>query len=332
MANSLRNVGMIALLAALVSAAGAHARSAAAQPPQTASAPDIQALAARIDTVRRHYTSSRVSAARDELSGVLEQVRAAREAGGAKATTPAAGQLPRAGRDVAMPGLVKRVDPDYPLEAATKGVTGHVVVDLEIDKSGRVRNPRIAVSIPQLDPSALSAVRKWRFAKPRFNGAPADIAATVALGFTLRRDPLPVSDLDLARFYVARDDVPAAEAPLARALGSIARESECNAAVADAAGEQRRAGGDGYEPPRKIKHQGPFYSALALKAKVTGTVAMDAVIGLDGRPTCVRVLRSVPLLDQAAIDAVSRWEFTPARRNGVPIPTRVSMEVNFAIR
>jgi len=46
----------------------------------------------------------------------------------------------------------------------------------------------------------------------------------------------------------------------------------------------------------------------------------------------VRVLRSVPLLDQAAIDAVSRWEFTPARRNGAPTPTRVSMEVNFAIR
>jgi TonB family protein len=207
-----------------------------------------------------------------------------------------------------------------------------VVVDLEIDKSGKVRNPRIVVSIPQLDPSALSAVRKLRFAKPRFNGAPADIAATVALGFTIRRDPLPVSDQDVARFYVARDDVSAAEAPLARAFESIARESECNAAVADAPGELRRAGGGGYEPPRKIKDVRPFYSALALKAKVTGNVAMDAVIGLDGRPTCVRVLRSVPLLDQAAIDAVSRWEFTPARRNGVPIPTRVSMEVNFAIR
>ncbi len=332
MANSLRNVGTIALLAALASAAGAHAPSAAAQASQAASAADIQALAARIDAVRQHYTSSRVSAARDELSGVLDQVRAIRTAGGAKATTPPAGQLPRAGRDVPMPGLVKRVEPDYPLEAAKKGVSGHVVVDLEIDKSGKVRNPRIAVSVPDLDPAALSAVRKWRFAKPRFNGAPADIAATVALGFTLRRDPLPVSDLDLARFYVARDNVSAAEAPLARALESIAREAECNAEVSGAASEQRRAGVGGYEPPRKTKDVRPVYSALALRAKIAGTVAMDAVIGVDGRVSCVRVTWSVPLLDQAAIDAVSRWEFTPARRNGVPIPTRVSMEVNFAIR
>ena len=125
----LRRVVTIALLAASSSPAGAQAQSAATQAPQAASGPDIPALVARIDAVRLHYTSSRVSAARDELSGTLDQVRATRAAEGVKATTLAAGQLPRAGRDVPMPGLLKRVEPDYPIEAAKKGVTGHVVLD-----------------------------------------------------------------------------------------------------------------------------------------------------------------------------------------------------------
>ena len=48
--------------------------------------------------------------------------------------------------------------------------------------------------------------------------------------------------------------------------------------------------------------------------------------------TDVRVLRSVPLLDQAAIDAVRRWEFSPTRLNGVAIPVVMTVTVNFALR
>lgn len=324
-------VGTFALLAALASAAGAHARSAAAQPPQAASA-DIQALVARIDTVRQHYTSSRLSAARDELSGTLDQVRATRAAEGGKATTPAAGQPPRAGLDVPMPGLLKRVEPVYPIEAAKKGVTGYVVLDAVIDKSGKVRDPNVAKSIPEFDQAAINAARSWRFAVSRVNGAPAEVSAFLVFAFIIRKEASPPDELDLARFYVERANYAPAESALTRALGTIGREADCVAAIFNAAGAQRMAGTGGFEPPRKIKDVKPIYPALAIRAKVSGTVAIEGIIGVDGRVQCARVVKSLPLLDQAALDAVSQWEFEPTRAAGRPVPTRTTITVNFAFR
>jgi protein TonB len=61
-------------------------------------------------------------------------------------------------------------------------------------------------------------------------------------------------------------------------------------------------------------------------------VILEATIDARGRVTNVRVLRSVPLLDQAAIDAVRQWEFTPTRLNGVAIPVVMTVTVHFTLR
>jgi protein TonB len=45
-----------------------------------------------------------------------------------------------------------------------------------------------------------------------------------------------------------------------------------------------------------------------------------------------RVLRSVPLLDQAALDAVRQWVFTPTLLNGVPVPVIMTVTVNFTLQ
>ena len=49
-------------------------------------------------------------------------------------------------------------------------------------------------------------------------------------------------------------------------------------------------------------------------------VILETEIGEDGRVRNVRVLRGVPMLDQAAIDAVRQWQFTPTLLNGLPVP------------
>jgi protein TonB len=64
---------------------------------------------------------------------------------------------------------------------------------------------------------------------------------------------------------------------------------------------------------------------------VEGVVILEAIIGADGRVQEVRVLRSKPLLDQAAIDAVRQWLFTPTLLNGVPVPVIMTVTVNFAL-
>jgi periplasmic protein TonB len=83
--------------------------------------------------------------------------------------------------------------------------------------------------------------------------------------------------------------------------------------------------------PTKIRDAQPIYSTIAQTARVQGTVVLEAVIGIDGRVQNVRVLRSVPLLDQAALDAVRQWEYTPSQLNGVPVPVIMTVTVTFKL-
>jgi periplasmic protein TonB len=55
------------------------------------------------------------------------------------------------------------------------------------------------------------------------------------------------------------------------------------------------------------------------------------VIGPSGRVQDARVLRSIPLLDQAALEAVKQWEFTPTTLNGVPVPVIMTVTVQFTL-
>jgi protein TonB len=76
----------------------------------------------------------------------------------------------------------------------------------------------------------------------------------------------------------------------------------------------------------------PVYPDVAMRARISGMVILEAVIDAEGRVANVKVLRSVPLLDQAAIDAVRQWEFTPTRLNGVAVPVVMTVTVNFTLR
>jgi protein TonB len=92
-----------------------------------------------------------------------------------------------------------------------------------------------------------------------------------------------------------------------------------------------RPGGN-IKVPAKIHHVPPVYPRIAQEARVDGTVILEATIGTDGRVTDVRVLRSKPLLDQAAIDAVRQWRFTPTLLNGVPVPIMMTVTVTFTLK
>ena len=92
-----------------------------------------------------------------------------------------------------------------------------------------------------------------------------------------------------------------------------------------------RVGGN-IKQPTKTKDVRPVYPAIAQSARVQGVVIVEAVIGPDGRVTDAKILRSIPLLDQAALDAVRQWEFTPTLLNGVPVPVIMTVTVNFTLQ
>ncbi len=75
----------------------------------------------------------------------------------------------------------------------------------------------------------------------------------------------------------------------------------------------------------------PQYPAIARQARVQGIVILECTISPRGDVTDVRVLRGIPLLNQAAIDAVRQWEYEPTLVNGVPVAVIMTVTVNFKL-
>ena len=63
----------------------------------------------------------------------------------------------------------------------------------------------------------------------------------------------------------------------------------------------------------------PIYPAAAIEAHVQGTVQVRTLVGKDGSVRKVRIARSIPMLNEAALDAVRHWQFEPARWKGEPV-------------
>jgi periplasmic protein TonB len=88
--------------------------------------------------------------------------------------------------------------------------------------------------------------------------------------------------------------------------------------------------GGGVSAPKAIYAPDPEYSEEARKAKFQGTVIMWTIIGPDGRPRDLKVSRGLGMgLDQKAVEAVRRWRFEPAMKDGHPVAVQVQVEVNF---
>jgi periplasmic protein TonB len=87
-----------------------------------------------------------------------------------------------------------------------------------------------------------------------------------------------------------------------------------------------------YEMPRKVHDVAPRYPELAQRAGIEGVVIIEAVIAVDGTVRDARVLRSVALLDHAALDAVKQWRYAPTRLGGVAVPVIVTVTVQFRLQ
>lgn len=90
--------------------------------------------------------------------------------------------------------------------------------------------------------------------------------------------------------------------------------------------------GGGVSAPRAIYTPDPEYSEEARKARQQGTVVLWIVIDREGKPREARVVRSLGMgLDERAIDAVRRWRFEPAQKDGRPVAVQVNVEVSFRL-
>ena len=91
-----------------------------------------------------------------------------------------------------------------------------------------------------------------------------------------------------------------------------------------------RVGGQ-IKEPKKLKNVAPEYPDIAKQARVQGVVILECTISPQGKVTDVKILRGIPLLDQAAVSAVRQWVYTPTLLNGVPVPVIMTVTVNFKL-
>jgi len=85
--------------------------------------------------------------------------------------------------------------------------------------------------------------------------------------------------------------------------------------------------------PRVVYSLQPQYTEVARRARLQGTVIVQAVIDESGRVLDVQVLKRLGMgLDRSAADAVAQWRFTPATLNGRPLKVIYTLTVNFTVQ
>jgi TonB family protein len=223
------------------------------------------------------------------------------------------------GGNVRPPVKIQDKKPVYPGEAQEARVQGVVILDVAIAVDGQVSEARILRSIPKLDEAALEAVLGWKFQPQGF-----PVRMTVTVNFVLDGDkPAGVKG-------------GVAGGVKGGVSGGVAGGVEGGAVDADPVrllptGEKALRVGGAIKPPLKTLDVKPVYPKEAIDAKVQGVVIMDIVIGPDGRVKDAKIIRSVPTLDQAALDAVRQWEFQPTLLNGAAQHVIMTVTVNFTL-
>ena len=82
-------------------------------------------------------------------------------------------------------------------------------------------------------------------------------------------------------------------------------------------------------PAQLVKASQPKYPAGPFQRGVQGTVVVDFTVDEKGKPRDLKVVESIPELDEAALDCVKKWRFTPAKRAGKPVASHASAPITF---
>ncbi|HKW00641.1 MAG TPA: energy transducer TonB [Vicinamibacterales bacterium] len=206
----------------------------------------------------------------------------------------------RLGDGITPPSVVKQVQPRYTDDARNRGVEGEVQIEVVVKADGTVGDVRVTKKLdPGLDAEAMTAARQWLFkpGKDR-DGNAIPVIVTIMLSF---------------RTGTATDF-----------------------AAADFAKGACRAGVSGTTEPKLLSDVEPKYTSDAMRAKIAGTVTVEAVVGPDGKVMRSRVSKSLdPVhgLDHEALKAMNQWTFEKGsgKCQGVPAPVLVTYDLQFRL-
>lgn len=213
---------------------------------------------------------------------------------------------------------IRAVDPVVP--KSLYGKNAAAVVGATIETEGSFADLWALGGDQDLEDAALDAVHQWRYAPATLNGSP--VETKVFLTFLLNQGEMKTS---------VEPDLPFPDGPK-RDMAELYSNGELFAVDMEHV-----------KPPKAVYSPDPEYSQAARAAKRQGTVRLGLILGPDGSPEDIWVIRKFvysngqektykPVglgLEQKAIEAVRKWRFDPATKDGQPVSVFLSVELAF---
>jgi TonB family protein len=211
----------------------------------------------------------------------------------------------------------------FPLPLAS-GI--HVGTVADVDTGGAVGGATVRVENGGVQ--TLTSGRQGEFHFTRQPGTPNEARIHIsAPGYMARTETVDLSVANRHLFQLRRQETARVDPtpPPAPPPSNVAPATRSVAAT-----PPMRVGGN-IKAPVKTRNVAPLYPAAAQATGVQGVVIIELTIGPKGTVREARVLRSIPMLDQAALDAVRQWEYTPTLLNGIPVPVVMTVTVQFRL-
>jgi TonB family protein len=229
----------------------------------------------------------------------------------------------RVGETFMVEHLEKKVAPDYPTLARRARIQGPVVLRVKINKSGDVESMKLVSGHPMLAPSAMEALKQWKYKPYLLNGVPIDVWTDVTINFAL-------------------SDKSPSEGTVGSVPGGVPEGEQGGIAQGIAPGVD--AGSTHPAVPQRVRvsarvSQGllltkvaPHYPTDAREQHIEGTVLLKVNVDKTGSVDRVELISGHPLLAPSAIEAVKQWKYRPFLLIAAPVEVEMQVQINFSLR
>ena len=198
--------------------------------------------------------------------------------------------------------IIKRVNPVYPPLARQARIQAQVVLKVDVSKAGDVENIQLVSGHPMLAPSAIEAVRQWKYRPYLVNGEPVTVQTEVTVNYTLADASSP-------------DNAPSAQ-------GGV---------PAKIATPQRVRVSQGVEHGLLVSKVQPQYPSEAKEQGIQGEVLLQVTIDKEGNVANIQVVSGPEGLVPVSVEAVKQWKYRPYLLNGTPVEVETQVTVNFTL-
>ena len=261
----------------------------------------------------------------------------------------------RARGDIKPPKVIKKVEPEYPEESRKEGIDGVVILESTTDKYGVVQEVKVLRSIPTLDKAAIDALKQWIFEPMVIDGEPVGVIFTVTIQFKLddeKRDKGKKKGIVGGVIGGVQGGVEGGVE--AEVVGGVQGGVEGGViggveggVISGIQGEIERGVTGGIqgeieqgilildeedEKPKLIKKVEAVYPDSAKKKGIKGVVNVQVTIDIYGLVEVVKILKSIPELNDAAVQAVKQWVYEPYLVDGKPVKVAFKVTIVFKLK